>query len=127
MRASGQETTAPADGKPSLPAVAASSAPASARQRIRPAGGGDGWNGFGPPQAEIIGRYRGGAAPPDPLSPVVMDATADAPKDAPIDAIVVDHLTKRYGTPLAVDDIGFAVPAGGTVGLLGGNGAGKTT
>jgi ABC-2 type transport system ATP-binding protein len=42
-------------------------------------------------------------------------------------AIVVEHLTKRYGTTLAVDDIGFAAPAGATVGLLGGNGAGKTT
>ncbi len=51
----------------------------------------------------------------------------DAPTDAPNDAIVVEHLTKRYGTTLAVDDIGFAVPAGATFGLLGGNGAGKTT
>jgi ABC-2 type transport system ATP-binding protein len=44
-----------------------------------------------------------------------------------MDAIHVTHLSKRYGTVLAVDDIGFAVPAGATVGLLGGNGAGKTT
>jgi ABC-2 type transport system ATP-binding protein len=43
------------------------------------------------------------------------------------DAIVVEHLTKRYGTTLAVDDIGFHVPTGSTIGLLGGNGAGKTT
>ena len=50
-----------------------------------------------------------------------MDATA------PKHAILVEHLTKRYGTTLAVDDIAFAVPAGATVGLLGGNGAGKTT
>ena len=52
-----------------------------------------------------------------------MDA---APNNAN-NAIVVEHLTKRYGTTLAVDDIGFAAPAGATVGLLGGNGAGKTT
>jgi len=51
----------------------------------------------------------------------------DAQRDAPRDAIVVEHLTKRYGTTLAVDDIGFAVAAGATIGLLGGNGAGKTT
>jgi ABC-2 type transport system ATP-binding protein len=44
-----------------------------------------------------------------------------------MDAIEVAHLTKRYGQPLAVDDIGFTVPAGTTLGLLGGNGAGKTT
>src|SRR5579863_3084647 len=52
-----------------------------------------------------------------------MDA---APNNAN-NAIVVEHLTKRYGTTLAVDDIGFTVPAGATLGLLGGNGAGKTT
>jgi len=44
-----------------------------------------------------------------------------------MDAIEVTHLTKRYGTVLAVDEISFAVPLGATVGLLGGNGAGKTT
>jgi ABC-2 type transport system ATP-binding protein len=60
------------------------------------------------------------AAPDAPMN-------APAPMDAPGDAIVVEHLTKRYGTTLAVDDIGFAVPAGATIGLLGGNGAGKTT
>ena len=42
-------------------------------------------------------------------------------------AIVVSGLTKRYSATLAVDDIGFEVPAGSTLGLLGGNGAGKST
>ena len=42
-------------------------------------------------------------------------------------AIQVAHLTKSYGTTLAVDDLSFSVAAGATVGLLGGNGAGKTT
>jgi ABC-2 type transport system ATP-binding protein len=44
-----------------------------------------------------------------------------------MDAIEVTHLTKRYGSVLAVDEISFTVPVGATVGLLGGNGAGKTT
>jgi ABC-2 type transport system ATP-binding protein len=44
-----------------------------------------------------------------------------------MDAIRVDSLTKRYGTTLAVDNISFRVPKGRTVGLLGGNGAGKST
>lgn len=44
-----------------------------------------------------------------------------------MDAIQVEHLSKRYGSVLAVDDISFTAPAGSTVGLLGGNGAGKTT
>ena len=49
------------------------------------------------------------------------------PMPRAMDAIRVQHLTKRYGETLAVDDIDFTVPAGATVGLLGGNGAGKTT
>ena len=44
-----------------------------------------------------------------------------------MNAIQVDHLSKRYGDVLAVDDISFVAPTGSTVGLLGGNGAGKTT
>jgi len=39
----------------------------------------------------------------------------------------VDHLTKRFGSFTAVDDISFSVKEGEIVGLLGPNGAGKTT
>jgi ABC-2 type transport system ATP-binding protein len=41
--------------------------------------------------------------------------------------IVVEQLTKRFGSVLAVDRIGFAIGRGEIVGLLGPNGAGKTT
>ena len=41
--------------------------------------------------------------------------------------IRVSHLTKKYGTSTAVDDISFEVPAGQIVGYLGPNGAGKST
>ena len=41
--------------------------------------------------------------------------------------ITVSSLSKRYGATLAVDGIDFEVPAGTTLGLLGGNGAGKST
>ena len=41
--------------------------------------------------------------------------------------IKVEHLTKRFKTVAAVDDVSFAVLPGMTTGLLGGNGAGKTT
>jgi len=41
--------------------------------------------------------------------------------------IVVDRLTKMYGTFLAVDHISFEVPKGTILGFLGPNGAGKTT
>ena len=44
-----------------------------------------------------------------------------------MDAIRVQALTKRYGATLAVDGISFQVGRGQTVGLLGGNGAGKST
>src|SRR5579864_9139631 len=41
--------------------------------------------------------------------------------------IEVDHLTKRFGKFVAVDDVSFEVRPGEIVGLLGPNGAGKTT
>src|SRR5918911_4660353 len=41
--------------------------------------------------------------------------------------IAVDHLTKRYGSQLAVDDISFECEPGTVTGFLGPNGAGKTT
>jgi ABC-2 type transport system ATP-binding protein len=42
-------------------------------------------------------------------------------------ALVVEHLTKRFGDRLAVDDVSFSVAAGEVFGFLGPNGAGKTT
>jgi ABC-2 type transport system ATP-binding protein len=42
-------------------------------------------------------------------------------------AVVVEHLTKRFGERLAVDDVSFDVEAGEVFGFLGPNGAGKTT
>jgi gliding motility-associated transport system ATP-binding protein len=41
--------------------------------------------------------------------------------------IEVEHLTKRYGTVTAVDDVSFRVNKGEILGFLGPNGAGKTT
>ena len=43
------------------------------------------------------------------------------------DAIVVDHIAKKYGDFTAVDDVSFAVKHGEIFGLLGPNGAGKST
>jgi len=42
-------------------------------------------------------------------------------------AIEVNHLTKRFGKKVAVDDVSFNVQQGEVFGLLGPNGAGKTT
>lgn len=45
----------------------------------------------------------------------------------PADAVAVSHLTKRFDSLTAVEDVSFTVGRGQTVALLGGNGAGKTT
>ncbi len=41
--------------------------------------------------------------------------------------ITVEHLTKRYGDIIAVNDVSFSLNKGDIVGFLGPNGAGKTT
>ncbi|TYP89154.1 ABC transporter ATP-binding protein [Blastococcus xanthinilyticus] len=41
--------------------------------------------------------------------------------------IEIEHLTRRYGTQLAVSDVTFSCPAGTVTGFLGPNGAGKST
>ncbi|WP_029068452.1 ATP-binding cassette domain-containing protein [Jonesia quinghaiensis] len=41
--------------------------------------------------------------------------------------ITISHVTKQFGSALAVDDLSFTVPAGKVTGFLGPNGSGKTT
>ena len=42
-------------------------------------------------------------------------------------AIVLEHVTKRFGTHVAVNDLSLEVPAGSVYGFIGPNGSGKTT
>jgi sulfate-transporting ATPase len=41
--------------------------------------------------------------------------------------IEAEHLMKGYGDRLLIDDLTFSLPPGGIVGVIGGNGTGKTT
>jgi ABC-2 type transport system ATP-binding protein len=43
------------------------------------------------------------------------------------DTLQIDHVSKRYGTVIALDDMTFDVRAGEIFGFVGSNGAGKTT
>ncbi len=53
--------------------------------------------------------------------------TEPPPGTATDDAVVVDRLSKRFGSRVAVDEVSFSVPVGAVAGLIGPNGAGKTT
>ena len=52
---------------------------------------------------------------------------AEPPPRILFTVIEVQHLTKRYGATLAVDDLSFTVEPGHVTGFLGPNGAGKST
>ena len=54
-----------------------------------------------------------------------MKASTAVPPGPPV--LAVEHLTKRFGERIAVDDVSFSVAAGEVFGFLGPNGAGKTT
>ena len=44
-----------------------------------------------------------------------------------MDLLRVEHVTKRFATHTALDDVSLSIPRGSVYGLLGPNGAGKTT
>src|SRR5262249_40003241 len=44
-----------------------------------------------------------------------------------MNAVLIDHVTKTFGSHTAVDDLSLEVPAGSIYGFIGPNGSGKTT
>lgn len=56
-----------------------------------------------------------------------MSATAALPARALTPAISIEHLSKRFGRTMAVDDLTLTVDPGEVFGFLGPNGAGKST
>jgi ABC-2 type transport system ATP-binding protein len=66
------------------------------------------------------------ALPPDQAHTVAVTATRlDGSTNE--SALVVEHLSKRFGSRVAFDDVSFQVGYGEVFGFLGPNGAGKTT
>jgi drug efflux transport system ATP-binding protein len=86
-----------------------------------------------PPRFEdsFVARLRARGSdqrPPAEASAALASRATVAPPPPPSEGIiVVEHLTRRFGTFRAVDDIGFSVARGEIFGLLGANGAGKST
>jgi len=53
--------------------------------------------------------------------------TSDSLHDSARELVLVENVTKSFGSKVALRDVSFAVPCGQICGLLGPNGAGKTT
>ena len=44
-----------------------------------------------------------------------------------LNTVAIEDVSKRFGALLANDEVSFTIPAGRVLGLVGENGAGKTT
>jgi ABC-2 type transport system ATP-binding protein len=75
----------------------------------------------------FIALLKESSAPPAARPPAFADNPAPHAARSEEDVIVVEHLSRRFGSFYAVDDVGFRVRKGEIFGLLGANGAGKST
>ncbi len=77
-------------------------------------------------RAQEHASAAGRTAAPEP-SPGAAGGAGGAAESGGPAVIHVEHLTRRFGAFVAVDDVTFQVARGEIFGLLGANGAGKTT
>src|SRR5579863_6258831 len=70
---------------------------------------------------------NGAGASSPVIAPTADNRQGSCPDPPNGNAIVVDHIVKKYGDFTAVDDVSFSVQQGEIFGLLGPNGAGKST
>lgn len=75
----------------------------------------------------FVARLRATAAAKNTSATIEATSKVAAAEDALQEVITVEHLTKRFGDFVAVNDVSFSVTRGEIFGLLGANGAGKST
>jgi ABC-2 type transport system ATP-binding protein len=82
-----------------------------------------------PPRFEdsFVARLREQVDNTAPRAPLEPSPPASTARTVAEDVIVVQHVTRRFGNFVAVNDVSFTVTRGKIFGLLGANGAGKST
>jgi ABC-2 type transport system ATP-binding protein len=82
-----------------------------------------------PPRFEdsFVARLRALDTTPAPPPATTVAPVTRTPAKLEANVIEVAHLTRRFGAFVAVDDVSFTVARGEIFGLLGANGAGKST
>jgi ABC-2 type transport system ATP-binding protein len=78
----------------------------------------------------VLAGYLLWKGDPRPASDVSRETSDPPPKQVPTSnssTIIVQGLSKKFGSVSAVEDLNLEIPAGEVFGLLGPNGAGKTT
>ncbi len=80
-----------------------------------------------PPFVDPETRVRSDSGEPIRAEQVEVPAGSGPDGSPPDAALVVEHLTKRFGDRVAFEDVSFEVGYGEVFGFLGPNGAGKTT
>src|SRR5579872_6224418 len=77
-------------------------------------------------EAGVASEQQGAQPAPTPRG-AGADPASSVEASSEGSALVVEHLTKRFGERVAFDDVSFEVGYGEVFGFLGPNGAGKTT